>query len=221
MHAAEESIYEFPLYLEILISAAALVALLALTRRKDLGYWSWCWYSKRRLDKLAYCLLMIGQAVTVGVIAALVPVIHEVVGIRPISDVGAAFLVVEAVIAGWAAIALVQSKAPNESDGGDSLRELLITVMRAAGQALNERARLCVRPTIERRMDLDEETRSKILSSFRDSVSTTDRPAADLIAENLTEAWSQGQNEREKAMDALAGYVRERRVAPYSLLGKR
>ncbi len=220
-HAEVQSVYDFPVLLEILIATGTLLILLAITRHRDLGYWSWCLYSKRLRDKGVFCALLIGQVVTVGVIAAIVPLTHEIVGIRPIGLLGAGFLVAEAVLAGWAVIALLPEGNKIEGRGDISLHALLILAVRAAGLALNQRARVCVRPALFRIMDADEATRSRVLNSFRDSVLPSERSAADIVATNVMNAWELGNADRDNAMTALAAYINDDRIAPYGLVGKR
>lgn len=220
-HADPQSIYDFPILLEILIAASALLLLLAVTRHRDLGYWSWCLYSKRLRDKGAFCALLVGQIITVGLIAAIVPLTHEVVGIRPTSALGEGFLIAEAILAGWAVLALLPEGNRIETRRDISPRELLILAVRGAGLALNQRSRVCVRPALFRVMDLDEGTRSRVLNSFRDGVSPKERSAADIIATNVMGAWEKGNDERDNAMEALTSYINDGRIAPYGLLGKR
>jgi hypothetical protein len=221
MHAADpQTVFDFPLAIEIATAAAALNILLGFTHHRVLGYWSWCLRSRSHLDKIAFVLLLIGQGMTIAALAAIVPVTHELIGVRPTSELAEWFLIVEAVLAGWAAFTLLREPR-GVARGDGSLTDVLTHVLRAAITALDDRSRVCVRPALERAMEKDEASRSRILNSLRDCVGAEDRPAADLITTNLMKAWSQGETERNAGMTAFTNYINDLRIAPGRFLRTR
>jgi hypothetical protein len=209
-----ESIYGFSLLAEIGIAAGVLAILLFVARLNEVGYRLWCLYTSRMRDKAVFVALAVVQLAIVVVLAAILPLVHHLLGVRPTSITGLGLLIAEAVVAGWVALQII----PSEVEEQRSLTSVLVFCVRSADQTLTRRAEDCMCARLGMTL-LSELTASQTLRNVRRSADVGDRPPVDVLAGRFADAWRSGnQDEIENAITDITDYVRDRRIAPARIL---
>jgi hypothetical protein len=216
--------FHFSLGLEIGIAAVLVCGLWRLIDHQEARFWAWRPRGFR--PALAVSLKMIGLYLFAAALSALLPVLTHVFDVRAESQLGAAFLVAEAVAAGLATVMLARRKATARQDpAADIPAEApgwVEKALTACFVSLGDDAKAGVRQRLGEALASDE-VRIRLLGALRDyakDAGEDDESSITLVVLFISDWPGLSHDDQNTTTDTVRDFVVERRIARRRLIPK-